>query len=125
MKRLNHAITLLLITCTFSMGFPTPAYAGIVSTEQIHSGSERDRVRGILERDDVRLQMQSLGVSAEAAQARVDALSDQEVAELAGHLDELPAGGDVVGVLFAVFIILLVTDILGLTKVFPFTRSVR
>ena len=125
MRRINRAIALLLITCTFSVGRPVPAYAGIVSTEQIHVGSERDRVRGMLEREDVRLQMQSLGVSAEAAQARVDALSDQEVAELAGRLDELPAGGDVVGVLFAVFIILLVTDILGLTKVFPFTRSVR
>lgn len=125
MKRLNRSLALLLIACTFSLGLPAPAYAGIVSTEEIHSSSERDRVRGILERDDVRMQMQSLGVSAEAAQARVDALSDQEVSELAGRLDELPAGGDVVGVLFTVFIILLVTDLLGLTKVFPFTRSVR
>jgi hypothetical protein len=42
------------------------------------------------------------------------------------QIDQDPAGAaDVVGVLFTVFIILLVTDILGLTKVFPFTRSVR
>jgi len=31
----------------------------------------------------------------------------------------------VLGILFAVFIILLITDILGLTKIFPFTRPVR
>jgi len=37
-------------------------------------------------------------------------------------LDEMPAGASVVGALFAVFVILLVTDILGLTNVFPFTR---
>lgn len=125
MNRFNRAISMILIACTFSMGLPLPSFAGIVSTEQIHAGSEREKVRSFLEREDVRAQMQSLGITAEAAQARVDALSDNEVGELAGRLDELPAGGGIVGVLFAVFIILLVTDILGLTKVFPFTRSVR
>lgn len=125
MNRFNRAIALLLIACNFSLGLPLPAYAGIVTTEQIHGGSERDRIRNFLEREDVRTQMHSLGVTADSAQSRVDALSDQEISELAGRLDELPAGGDIIGVLFAVFIILLVTDILGLTKVFPFTRSVR
>lgn len=125
MNRFNRAIALLLIACNFFLGLPLPAYAGIVTTEQIHASSERDRIRNFLEREDVRAQMQSLGVTADAAKARVDALSDREVSELAGRLDELPAGGDIIGVLFAVFIILLVTDILGLTKVFPFTRSVR
>ena len=45
--------------------------------------------------------------------------------QVAGRIDQAPAGGDILGVLFTVFIVLLVTDILGLTKVFPFTRSVR
>ena len=44
---------------------------------------------------------------------------------LAGRMDQAPAGGEFLGLLFTVFIVLLVTDILGLTKVFPFTRSVR
>jgi len=44
---------------------------------------------------------------------------------LADKLDSLPAGGDVIGALVLVFVILLVTDILGYTKVFPFTRSVK
>jgi hypothetical protein len=47
------------------------------------------------------------------------------VEQLAGRVDQAPAGGDVLGLLFTVFIVLLVTDILGLTKVFPFTRPVR
>jgi hypothetical protein len=125
MNHFNRAIALLMIACTFSLGLPLPAAAGIVTTEQIYTGSERDRVRSFLDREDVRAQMQSFGVSADAAQSRVDALSDQEVGELAGRIDELPAGGGVIGVLFTVFIVLLVTDILGFTKVFPFTRSVR
>ena len=51
---------------------------------------------------------------------------DAEARQLAEQLDRLPAGGDsVLGILFAIFIILLITDILGLTKIFPFTRPVR
>jgi hypothetical protein len=65
------------------------------------------------------------GVSSQAALERVAAMSDSEVAQLAGRIDQAPAGGDVLGILFTVFIVLLVTDIMGLTKVFPFTRSVR
>ena len=52
-------------------------------------------------------------------------MSDEEISELNGRIDQLPAGGDILGIIFTVFIILLVTDILGLTKVFPFTRSIR
>jgi len=64
-------------------------------------------------------------VSASDAIARVQALSDAEVAQLADRVDQAPAGAGVVGVLFTVFLVLLVTDIMGLTKVFPFTRSIR
>ena len=53
-------------------------------------------------------------------------LSDAEAAYLADQIDHAPAGGDsLLGVLVFIFVLLLVTDILGLTKVFPFTRSVR
>jgi hypothetical protein len=42
-------------------------------------------------------------------------------------MDQLPAGGDAVGVLIGaslfVFIVLLITDILGFTDVFPFVKS--
>jgi hypothetical protein len=53
-------------------------------------------------------------------------LSDEELAQLAPGMDTLPAGGDgVIGAIVFVFLVLLITDILGLTKIFPFTRSVR
>jgi hypothetical protein len=57
----------------------------------------------------------------------VAALTDDEARLLADQLDRVPAGagGEILGILFAVFIILLITDILGLTKVFPFTRPVK
>ena len=125
MKAFNRCMARLLIVCTFALGMPLPVSAEIVTTDQIYASEERDRVRSFLDRSDVQAQLQRLGVEPGEAQARVDALTDDEAARIAGHLEQLPAGGSVIGVLFAIFIILLITDILGLTKVFPFTRSVR
>jgi hypothetical protein len=70
--------------------------------------------------------MQVLGVDPDAARARVDALGDDEVATLTSEIDRLPAGGtDVLTVVLVVFIILLITDILGVTKVFPFVKPMK
>ncbi|HEX6003083.1 MAG TPA: PA2779 family protein [Burkholderiales bacterium] len=125
MSLFKRCLARLLIVCTVALGMPLPASAEIVTTDQLYASAERDRVRSFLDRADVQAQLQSLGVDPAAARARVDALTDDEAAQIAGHIDQLPAGGSILGVLFAVFIILLITDILGLTKVFPFTRSVR
>lgn len=126
MKTFNRCVARVLIVCTLGLGMPLPASAGIVTTDQIYASTERDRVKNFLDRADVQAQMQALGVDPQAVRARVDALTEDEIATLAGRLDQLPAGGDsILGILFAIFIILLITDILGLTKVFPFTRSVR
>lgn len=129
MKAFNRCIAQVLIVCTLGIGMPLPASAGIVTTDQIQAGAERDKIRNFLDRAEVRSQMQTLGVDANAARARVDALTDEEAQNLAGRIDQLPAGGDaggaIIGALLVIFIILLITDILGLTKVFPFTRSVK
>jgi len=103
--------------------------AGMISSEQAiasHAAQlERERVRAVFDRQDVREQLQALGVDADAARARVDALTDDEVATINGKIDSLPAGGGIVGAVVFVFIVLLITDILGFTKVFPFTKSVN
>jgi hypothetical protein len=107
---------------------PAPVSARVVTTEEALSAtpaSDRAALDALLARDDVRAQFEALGVDPAQARERVQALDDQQVRELAARLDQLPAGAGVLGVIFAIFVILLVTDILGLTKVFPFTRSVR
>jgi len=84
------------------------------------------RLHSTLERADVAAALQARGVSVEQARARVAALTDDEVAAVAHAIDTAPAGaGDVLGVLVMIFVVLLITDILGFTKVFPFTRSIR
>ncbi len=119
----------VLIVSMLSLTMPLPqANAELISTQEItqaQSQTERARIQDFLEREDVQNQMVAMGVDAQSAKDRVASLSDQEVARIAGKLDQAPAGGDVLGIIFAVFIILLVTDIFGLTKVFPFTRPVR
>ena len=104
-----------------------PAQAGLVSTESVSAAGSRERIAMILERADVQGRLEAFGVSSTDVKARVAAMSDAEVAQLAGQIDSLPAGGlgDVLGAIVFVFIVLLITDILGFTKIFPFTRSIR
>jgi hypothetical protein len=114
-----------LILCLGGMSAPLPALAGIVGTETVVMGAERERLAAMLERGEVRARLQALGVDPALARARVAALTDEEAARLAAEMDALPAGGDALGVALIVFLVLLFTDIMGYTKIFPFTRSVR
>ena len=132
MKNFKKFVSTSLIVCITAAGLPFSAQARMVATEEITAPAEtnalsasRVKVNQFLVRDEVRQAMLGQGVTPEAAMARVAAMSDSEVAQLAGRVDQAPAGGDVLGILFTIFIVLLVTDIMGLTKVFPFTRSVR
>lgn len=126
MNAFNRCIARVLIVCTLGMSMPVSSLAGIVTTDQVAAGAERDRIRSFLDRDDVRSRLQELGVDPAAARVRADALSDEEIAVLAGRMDQLPAGGtDVLGVVLFVFLVLLITDILGYTKIFPFTKPIQ
>jgi hypothetical protein len=120
----------IVILSMLSIGLPMQsAFAGMVATDQAisHELSEQDRAKisAFLDRADVLTQLQQQGVTAMEAKARVNALTDDEAHRIACKLDQLPAGGDILGLLFTVFIILLITDILGLTKVFPFTHAIK
>lgn len=134
-KSLSCALALSL---TLS-ALPQQALAQLISTEDMLTQSQaqgpgsavspsehsRERLRGFLARADVEAALREQGVDAAAARERVQALSDDELAQLDRRIAQAPAGGEVLGLVFSVFVLLLVTDILGFTKVFPFTRSIR
>lgn len=124
-RRFHRLVASLLIVSLAGLGLPLPAQAGMLPTDAAVAGAERARVGSFFEREDVRAQLHARGVAADEVQHRVAALTDHEVQELAARIDRLPAGGDVLGILLTVFIVLLITDILGFTKVFPFTRPIR
>jgi hypothetical protein len=125
-------ITGLILTCsmlTISLPMQT-ARADMVGTDVVLAQQEaallRLKVHSFFSRDEVAAEMQKLGVDADSAKLRVDAMTDSELQQVAGKLDQMPAGGEsIIAVVFTVFIILLITDILGLTKVFPFTKPIR
>jgi hypothetical protein len=129
MHHFKRFIASFMIVCMSTLGLPMYAQAGIVSTEEATAtamtAAERDNIVAFLSRDDVRQSLEAQGVSPQAAIERVDTLSDYEVQQLAGQIDQAPAGGDILGVVLTAFVILLITDILGFTKIFPFTRSIR
>ena len=96
----------------------------IASQQQVAS---RDRINAFLGRHDVQQVMVQRGVDAAEAQKRVASLSDSELVKISQAMDQLPAGGDggvgtVIGAAVLIFLVLLITDIAGLTHVFPFVR---
>jgi hypothetical protein len=130
MNPFKRFVASVLIASTTLMGLPLTAQASIVSTDEsmtvsvASADANRDKVTAFLGREDIRSALQAQGVSSDAATERVRAMSDAEVSQLASRVDQAPAGG-ILGLIFTVFVVLLITDIFGLTKVFPFTRSVR
>ena len=132
MKR--FVVVLLVAVFGFQSLAIVPARAAMVSTGDVIASdtslsSDRDRLNSLMQRHEVRQELQRNGIDPDEAAARVAALSDREVAEITAQIDELPAGqsaiGVIVGAAVLIFIVLLVTDLLCLTSVFNFTRCAR
>lgn len=126
-KRLIRVISQFLLVSFLMVNFQHAALAGIVSTTDIIDSQavqiEKQRIHQLLARDDVRSQLIDMGVNPEDALKRVDSMTDEEAQVFAQNMQELPAGGDVLGVLLVVFLVLLFTDIMGWTDVFPFVKK--
>jgi hypothetical protein len=124
-RLLAAPLVAVIFLTTFNIGI---AQAGLVATDDVAQenalSAQRDHVLTYLARDDVRQEMVNLGVDPNEAVARVAALSDSEISEIAQRIDQLPAGegavGAIVGALLLVFIVLLITDVAGVTDVFDF-----
>jgi hypothetical protein len=127
------ALTMALVMLIGSLPLGV-AQAALITTDRVigdqtigdAAQQERRKVDAFLQRQDVRDQMVAFGVDPEEAQTRVASLSDREVRQIAGQIDRLPAGQGVlvalIGAAVFIFVILLITDLLGLTHIFPFVR---
>ena len=85
----------LLTTLLVTLAIAVPhAHAGMIGTDQTaRPPAERERVKAMLERPEVAKGLEKMGVAPKDAAARIDAMSDAEVIQLAGRIDSLPAGG--------------------------------
>jgi hypothetical protein len=124
----------LLIVSLMALHLPMgSANAAMIGTEsaidQTVVAQNRDKVEAFMSRADVRQQFQTMGLSADDAKTRVASMTDQEINKVAGKIDELPAAGSTAGtvliILLVVFIVLVITDILGWTKIFPWSIGPR
>ena len=123
-KRAIGGVVLISLMIT---SLQMPAYADMIGTaaviDQQQAVIDRGKLLAALSRDDVKEQLVAMGVDPQAARERVASLSDEELQSLNGHMQELPAGGDILGVAVFIFLVLLITDILGYTDVFPFVKK--
>lgn len=130
-KKLRFVSSFMVVfLLLFSMPYQS-ALAAMVTTEDLLSREQAQEARfyinEILAREDIQQALITQGIDPIEAQARVDSLTDAEAVRLAGIIEELPAGGNslglILGVALFVFIVLLVTDILGYTDIFPFVEK--
>jgi hypothetical protein len=132
--RIARPVSLILAVYVFLLCGPQQAaMAALVGTDAVLDAARvhnaREAVRSLMAREDIQAALMKQGIDPAEARARAEALSDGEAVRLADAAEALPAGGSTVGIivfaLLFVFIVLLITDILGYTSVFPFTKKHR
>lgn len=130
-QRFAKPISLCLAASIFLVCVPVHGVlAALISTDTIAKGRDgqtaRADINALIGREDVQSALIRQGLDPQEAKQRVAALSDAEAVKLAGMLDDLPAGGSAIGflvtVILVVFLVLLITDLTGLTDVFPWVK---
>ena len=103
------------------------ASTGVVLGES-DTVSSKEKLLQTLSREDVAQRFQEMGVDSKIIEARIASMTDAEASKMALEIETLPAGADagmsIVGAIVFIFIVLLITDILGVTKVFNFTKPI-
>jgi len=106
-----------------------PAQAAMVGTTSVIQSEstrlDREQLAGMLEREDIRQQLVAMGVDPDSAKQRVAMMTDAEVASLNQHIKEMPAGSDILGFILVIFIVLVITDAIGVTDVFSFVHPIH
>ncbi|WP_415237905.1 PA2779 family protein [Seleniivibrio woodruffii] len=134
MRKQKTAICLLLIFSMMFLAGPvqTAAHAAMISPQTVidtaKAAEAKEQINTFLAREDVQKSLTAMGISPDEAKARAAGLSDSEAVAFADQMENAPAGGSagmLIGAVLFVFVLLLITDILGFTKVFKFTRSLR
>ncbi len=121
-RRHRNSLAFVLVTSIFASSLQHAATAGVISTQQYLAAVDRDaalqRIDAVLAREEVRTQLEQLGVNSVAANERIAALTDQELQTLATDLENLPAGGNLLGVVGIVFLVLLILELVGVIDIF-------
>jgi hypothetical protein len=121
-SRTRLSLALLLSAAMVAASMQSAAYAGVISTEQLIGVIDREatiaQIDAVLAREQVRAELERLGVDTAQASERVAALTDQELQILAEDLENMPAGGDLLAVVGIVFLVLLILELVGVIDIF-------
>ena len=107
-----------------------PAQAAMIGTDQIinqtDSSLTQENLQQFLDREAAQKQLHAWGVSPDRIKDRVNNLTDMELARINQEIGNLNAGGEsVLGVLLIIFIVFVITDVIGATNIFPFIHPVN
>lgn len=126
--QITHRLFAILLSLSLIMLPLGGANAAMVGSSQLidpQQGVDRATLLQSLDRQQVRDYLSQQGVDAEQVKLRVAQMTDAEIATLNSRLADLPAGGDALGIILVIFIVFIVTDMLGATDVFPFVHPIR
>lgn len=119
---LQRSIVYVLMLSVLGLGSPVIVQAQIIGTLAAVESQQRDQdlatVNGALAREEVRQRMTALGVNEAQLDARIAAMTDSELRTLAGEIDAMPAGGDALALVGAVFLVLLILEAVGVIDIF-------
>ena len=107
-----------------------PAQAAMIGTGEIvnpaQTGMADERLQQFLDREATHQQLLEWGVSADWVETRLNSLTDAELARIHQEIDSLDAGGNsILGILLVIFIVFVITDVIGATDIFPFIHPVK
>lgn len=121
-QKARGALLRLISMSIICMGFAQAAPAGMIGTGQLLGEESRaaslSRIEVLLAREDVGRQLEAFGVDRAVIVERLNGLSSAELLELEGQLDSQVAGGDIIGLIGAVFVVLLILELVGVTDIF-------
>jgi hypothetical protein len=116
------ALLRLISVSIICMGFAQAAPAGMIGTAHMLDDESRvaslSRIDVLLAREDVGRQLEAFGVDRAVVVERLNGLSSAELLELEGQLEEQVAGGDIIALIGAVFVVLLILELVGVTDIF-------
>jgi hypothetical protein len=128
MKSIQKYLSVLLSVTLMSLSF-TSARAAMIGNDVVinlaQQGNAKTELLQTINRSDVKQQLLNMGVKPENIESRINLMTHEEVAQLNQQIGELPAGGDVLGVILVIFIIFVITDVIGATDIFPFIKPVN
>ena len=122
MRNHHHSLVPVLAASLFVSSVQSAAYAGVISTQEYLTAVDREatraRIDAVLAREEVRSKLEQYGVDPAETDARLAALTDPELEQLATNLENMPAGGSVLAVVGVVFIVLLILELTGVIDIF-------